>query len=122
MYLSGRDTIIGIISGYRKGGSCLTNSKQQGTKLVDHISLQALKTISLTFQEQEHTIADCPSEVLEAFATQYMEVENITKKQWGDIFMRWRLINFLIDDGALEVENDMLVELPEVQLVTQEGA
>lgn len=100
----------------------MTNSKQQGTKLVDHIPLRALRAISLSFQEQEHTIADCPSEVLEAFVTQYMEVENITKKQWDDLFMRWRMINFLIDDGALEVENGALVELPEVELVAQEGA
>jgi len=27
--------------------------------------------------------------------------------------MRWRIINFLIDDGALEVENSMLVEVQE---------
>ena len=98
----------------------MTNNKQQGTKLVDHIPLQDLKAISLSFQEQEHTIADCPSEVLKAFVEQYMEVEDVKPKQWDDLFMRWRMINYLIDDGALEVENDMLVELPEVELVAQE--
>ncbi len=106
--------ITGIISDFQKGGSYLTNSKpQQGTKLVDHIPLQALKTLSFSFQGQEHTIRDCPSEVLEAFITQYTEVDNIRSEQWGDIFMRWRIINFLIDDGALEVENSMLVEVQE---------
>jgi len=44
---------------------------------------------------------------------QYTEVENIRPKQWDDLFMRWRIINFLIDDGALEVQNNMLVEVQE---------
>ena len=52
---------------------------------------------------------------------QYTEVDNLRPEQWGDIFMRWRIINFLIDDGALEVENNMLVEVPELEPV-QEGA
>jgi len=92
----------------------LTNNKQQqGTRLVDRIPLQALKTISLGFQGQEHTIRDCPAEVLSAFVMQYTEVENIRPKQWDDLFMRWRIINFLIDDGALEVQNNMLVEVQE---------
>ncbi len=92
----------------------MTNNKQQqGTRLVDRIPLQALKTISLGFQGQEHTIRDCPAEVLSAFVMQYTEVENIRPKQWDDLFMRWRIINFLIDDGALEVQNNMLVEVQE---------
>jgi hypothetical protein len=53
---------------------------------------------------------------------QYTEVENVKPKQWDDLFMRWRLINFLIDDGALEVENGKLIELPEGELAAQEGA
>ncbi len=114
MYLSGRDTTTGIIYDFQKGGSYLTNSKQQGTKLVDRIPLQALKAISLNFQGQVHTISECPSEVLQAFVEQYTEVDNIKPKQWDDLFMRWRIINFLIDDGALEVQNTMLVEVQEV--------
>jgi len=89
---------------------------------VEHLPLPELKTTLLTFQGQEHTIADCPSEVLKAFVEQYTEVEDVKPKQWDDLFMRWRLINYLIDDGALEVENGTLVELPEVELVAQEGA
>lgn len=95
---------------------------QQGTRLVEHLPLPELKTTSLTFQEQEHTIADCPSEVLKAWFEQYSEVENVSDKQWDDLFMRWRLVNFLIDNGIVEVQNGTLVELPEVELVTQEGA
>ncbi len=97
-------------------------SSKQGTRLVEHLPLPELKTTLLIFQGQEHTIAECPSEVLKAFVEQYSEVEDVSEKQWGDIFMRWRIINFLIDDGALEVENGALVELPEVELVAQEGA
>lgn len=89
---------------------------------MEHLPLPELKTTSLTFQEQEHIIADCPPEVFKAFIEQYTEVENVSPKQWGDIFMRWRMVNFLIDDGALEVQNGALVELPEVELVAQEGA
>ncbi len=92
----------------------MTNDKQQGTKLVDHIPLQALKTTLLSFQGQEHTISDCPSELLEAFVMQYTEIDNMKPKQWDDLFMRWRIINFLLDDGALEVQNTMLVEVQEV--------
>ncbi len=120
MYLSGRDTTTGTIYDFQKGGSYLINDKQ-GTKLVDHIPLQALKTISLSFQGQEHTIAECPSELLEAFVMQYTEVDNIKKNQWNDLFMRWRLICYLIDDGALEVVNNMLVEVPALE-AAQEGA
>ncbi len=101
----------------------MTNNKQQqGTRLVDRIPLQALKTLSFSFQGQEHTIRDCPSEVLSAFVMQYTEVENIRSKQWDDLFMRWRIINFLLDDGALEVENDRLVEVQPVLEPAQEGA
>jgi hypothetical protein len=101
----------------------LANSKQ-GTRLVEHLPLPKLKTTSLRFEEQEHTIADCPSEVLKAFVEQYTEVEDVSEKQWNDIFMRWRLINFLIDNGVLEVENGVLVEVPELQeaALAQEGA
>ena len=120
MSLIGNATITGIIYDFQRGGSYLTNSKAQGTKLVDHIPLPALKTISLHFQEQEHTVRDCPSELFEAFVRQYTDVENITN--WDDIFMRWRVINFLIDDGALEVVDSTLVELPEVATWAQEGA
>ena len=99
----------------------MTNSKQNSTKLVETIPLRAIKTISLNFQEQVHTILDCPIETFDAFVSQYSEVENVNRKIWSP-FQRWRMINFLIDDGALEVENDMLVEVPEVALVAQEGA
>ena len=100
----------------------MTNDKQ-GTRLVDHIPLQALRTISLRFQEQEHTISDCPSELLQAFVMQYTEVENIKPKQWDDLFMRWRLINFLLDEGVLEVQDNMLVEVQEPAAeAAQEGA
>lgn len=118
--LIGRDTIIGTIFDYQKGGSYLTNNKPQGTKLVDHLPLAALKTTLLRFQEQEHTVRECPADLFEAFVMQYTDVENITN--WDDIFMRWRLINFLIDDGALEVVDTILVELPEVATWAQEGA
>lgn len=93
----------------------MTNSKEQPTKLVDHISLQAIKTISLTYQEQVHTILDCPVEVFDAFVCQYSEVENVNRKLWSS-FQRWRMINFLIDDGALEVVDNMLVEVDESEV------
>lgn len=99
----------------------MTNNKEKPTRLVDHIPLQAIRTISLTFQEQEHTILDCPPEVFDEFVSQYTEVEEVNRKLWSS-FQRWRVINFLIDDGALEVAGGKLVELPEVELVAQEGA
>ena len=113
------------ISDFQKGGSYLTNSKQQEgtpvTRLVEVIPLQAIKTISLDFQGQVHTILSCPVDVFDAFVCQYSEVENVNREVWSP-FQRWRMINFLIDDGALEVENGVLIELPEVELVAQEGA
>ena len=99
----------------------MTNSKQ-GTRLVEHLPLPELRTTSLSFEGQEHTIAECPTAVLKAFVEQYSEVEDVSMQQWNDIFMRWRLVNFLIDNGVLAVENGALVELPEVELVAQEGA
>ena len=105
----------------------MTNSKAQATKLVDHIPLQAIKTISLSFQEQVQTILKCPPEVFDAFISQYTEVEDVNRKLWSS-FQRWRIINFLIDDEALEVHDDMLVEVetdkPEVQeaVLAHEGA
>lgn len=99
----------------------MTNDKQQATKLVDHIPLQAIKTISLSFQEQVHTIRDCPVDLFDAFVAQYVEVENVNRDVWS-AFQRWRVINFLIDDGVLEVENDMLVEVEVEREPAQEGA
>jgi hypothetical protein len=111
----------GIILDFQKGGNFLASSNQQGTKLVDRIPLVALKTISLDFQGQVHTILECPSELLQAFVMQYTEVENVKPKQWDDLYMRWRLICFLIDHDVLEVQNDMLVEVPALE-AAQEGA
>ena len=121
MYQIGNGMIIGITSGYRKGGNYLESSKSQGTKLVDHLPFPALRTTFLTFQGQQHSIIDCPSEVLKAWFEEYSEVENVKPKQWDDPFMRWRLVNFLIDDGALEVQDNMLVEVLTLEPV-QEGA
>ena len=101
----------------------MTNSKAQSTKLVDHIPLQAIKTISLSFQEQEHTILKCPPEVFDEFIAQYTEVEDVNRKLWSS-FQRWRVINFLIEEEVLVVENGVLTEVPEVQeaVLAQEGA
>ncbi len=99
----------------------MTSSKQQATKLVEVIPLQAIKTISLSFQEQAHTILDCPVDVFDTFVSQYTEVEDVNRQVWSS-FQRWRVINFLLADGALEVENGKLVEVPEVEMVAQEGA
>ena len=91
----------------------MTNNKQQqGTRLVDRIPLQALKTISLGFQGQEHTIRDCPANIFDAFVCQYSEVEDVNREVWSP-FQRWRIINFLLEDKALEVGGDMLVEVDE---------
>ncbi len=114
MYLTGSDTTTDTISDFRKGGSYLTNNKQQATRLVEIIPLQAIKTISLSFQEQVHTIRECPVEVFDAFVSQYVEVESVNREVWSS-FQRWRVINFLLDDGALEVESDMLVEVQDVE-------
>ena len=99
----------------------MASQQQQGTKLVDHIPLAALKTISLNFQGQVHTIRDCPVELFDAFVAQYTDIENVNREEW-ELFMRWRVINHLIDDGALEVQEGILVELPEVATWAQEGA
>jgi hypothetical protein len=100
-------------------------SKQAATKLVEVIPLQAIKTISLSFQEQEHTILKCPPEVFDAFIAQYTEVEDVNRQKWSS-FQRWRVINFLLDDGALEVEDGKLVEVEESEVqeavLAQEGA
>ena len=121
-FLSGSVTIIGTMSDFQKGGSYLTNDKPQATKLVDHIPLQAIKTISLSFQEQVRTIRDCPVDLFDAFISQYVEVESVNRKLWSP-FQRWRVICYLLDDGALEVENNMLVEVQETALEpAQEGA
>jgi hypothetical protein len=133
-YLSVKDTVIGTISDFQKGESYLTNSKLTQspqtpvTKLVEVIPLQAIKTISLDFQGQVHTIRECPASVFDAFVTQFMEgddISNVNREVWNP-FQRWRMINFLLDDKALEVQGTMLVEVettepevvaqPEVQI------
>src|SRR5260221_3003225 len=101
----GSDTITGIISDFQKGESYLTNNKQQATKLVEIIPLQAIKTISLSYQGQVHTIRDCPVEAFDAFVCQNSEVDDVTREVWSS-FQRWRMINFLLEDKALEVEGD----------------
>ena len=92
---------------------------EQGTRMTGKIRLQSLKTTLLNFQEQELPIAEVPSEVFRKFILQFTEVENISDKQWDDIFMRWRLVDFLLAEGALEVQDNMLVEVgtdkPEVE-------
>lgn len=129
MFLSDKGIVTGIILDFQKGESYLTNNKQsQVTKLVEIIPLQAIKTISLDFQGQVHTIRDCPVEVFDAFVSQYSEVENVNREVWSN-FQRWRVINFLLEDGALEVKDNILVELEVVQsevqrqpVAVQEGA
>jgi len=59
--------------------------------------------------------------VFDTFVSQYTEVEDVNRQVWSS-FQRWRVINFLLADGALEVENGKLVEVPEVEMVAQEGA
>lgn len=60
--------------------------------------------------------------------SQYSEVENVNREVWSN-FQRWRVINFLLEDGALEVKDNILVELEVVQsevqrqpVAVQEGA
>lgn len=127
MFLSDKGTVIDITLDFQKGESYLTNNKQsQVTKLVEIIPLQAIKTISLDFQGQVHIIRDCPVEAFDAFVSQYTEVEDVNRKLWSS-FQRWRVINFLIDDGALEVQDNLLVEVNELEVerqpvAAQEGA
>jgi hypothetical protein len=87
---------------------------------VDHIPRQAIKTISLSFQGQEHTIHSCPVELFDAFVEQYTEIGDVNRKLWSP-FQRWRVICYLIGDGALEVENGVLVEVQELE-PAREGA
>jgi hypothetical protein len=127
MSLIGNATTTDTISDFRKGGSYLTNNKPQATRLVEVIPLAAIKTISLTYHEQVHTIRECPPEVFDAFVLQYLDdsegdaISSVNREVWNP-FQRWRMINFLLDDGALEVEENMLVEVEmsnsEVEQVT----
>ena len=89
----------------------ISKDSDQPTRLQEAVSLAEVKGISLSFQEQKFMVKECPADIFDAFVSQYDDdIRNVDRQKWS-IFQRWRMINFLIEQGVLEVRDRQLLEV-----------
>jgi len=89
----------------------ISKDSDQPTRLQEVLSLAEVKGTSLSFQEQKFTVKECPVDIFDAFVSQYDDdIRQVDRQKWS-IFQRWRMINFLIEQGVLEVREGQLLEV-----------
>ena len=87
-------------------------SKQESTS--PYLRLEETLTTSFQWGEQTFTIRSAPANVFDAFILQVVErIKNVDRQKW-ELHERWRIINFCLKGGVLQLTTGPDSQLLEV--------